>query len=448
MRLGNFPEKSLFVLLASLALTLFSVPWLAIPGWGLLIALMRNQGTTVIINAAFFFAAFFHPLGLSWDLGFTLKHYHLVILIGVILHTVQRKILPILKEGLLYVRGLWPMAALLMISVGAGLWHQTSSKTLFRAANLSLVLMSLVYLAGIVGKNEKLLERGLIFYIGGIAVQVFVNVYNLTSHRFIFELDLMYNNQFGVLTAGGLLYAVGLTLSLRGRDFNPAEIGLMALVIFLGLILTCSRSSWISFIVGFFLFLTLTGFYLRNTETKKTALKRGLLMVFSLLGCLLLAALIEVDVLERLKRLGQIFDIGYWNYLFEDKNYGFFGLLRMRQIQSLGRLLEQHPWWGIGFAPQVTDLHGLYFTLLGASGITGFYLFLIFIVSLLKKLLGTILQHPNSETSVLRITTFCAVMIWLASSVTQTMFLHFSVWIPVLASFLHIAAARHPKEPA
>jgi len=139
------------------------------------------------------------------------------------------------------------------------------------------------------------------------------------------------------------------------------------------------------------------------------------------------------EIFRRVIYLFQVFDPRAWIHAIHDQqNFGFLGILRLEQLRTLKDLMREDFLIGVGFIKILTDFHGFYFTLLGASGILGSLLFLFFGWNVLRKLANTVFLSRNTKKMALCALVFCAVSIWFLSSVTQSMYIHFSVWIHIL----------------
>ena len=146
------------------------------------------------------------------------------------------------------------------------------------------------------------------------------------------------------------------------------------------------------------------------------------------------------DVYWRVKYFYQIFDLNYWKFTFSDsQNFGFFGIDRLKQLQDVREILKAHPFVGIGFVQRVTNYHGFYFTLLGATGFLGFGLFIFFAITLLASLLKVLKKAKSSQIFLITCGVTASLCVWLISSITQSMFLHFSVWLNILFALMLVS---------
>jgi hypothetical protein len=289
------------------------------------------------------------------------------------------------------------------------------------------------------------MQTACLFFVAGTAVQCLANFYNLKMNTFVFNLDLIYNNQNATLLAMALFYSLAYLFSTSKLSTNILALAVNCL---LGgsLVLSMSRTAWLGFLVALPVF-----FYLLLRFGKAAGWWKKMLAVTVVLVVTgsLLAVYFSIDadpnwdgvqnaVLARLGHFYQILDPAYWQYTVADaQNFGFFGISRLQQLYFLNDLMQDHLLFGIGFAKTLTDFHGFYFTLLGAAGLVGIAFFLLFVWNLLRGLERIFCKTEDRERALLAAAAFCAVLVWLVSSVTQSMFIHFSVWIqPVIVMTL------------
>lgn len=421
---------------------LLSGPWL---GWSglswLALWFLSFLKFDFALFTVFFYASFFHKIGVFPDLFFSIKHFHVAWGILVLAEVWRKQCWSSIRLGLLESKPLIPIAGVLFMAVLGGVLNGANLKVFAMTANFMSVLIMMVYLAGL-SWTWPLLFRCLFYFAFGVFVQNLANFYNLAQGTFIFELDLMYNNQFAVLNAIAFFYAFALclagpTAAIRRLSF------LFSLLIFMALLLSCSRSAWFAWLFSIVLW-AVVSLQKSDPASRQLYVRRlipfaGIVIVISLA-----AASLVSDIPERIELTPKLFNWNYWKYTFEDKqNFGFLGIMRLEQLETLTELLKKHPLTGIGFAGICTDFHGLYFILLGASGIPGLVFFLYFGAALSLRLAKALKNISNSDLALIVTANLSALLVWLSSSLLQSMLIHFSVWIVVLTSILMSGPLRH-----
>jgi hypothetical protein len=147
---------------------------------------------------------------------------------------------------------------------------------------------------------------------------------------------------------------------------------------------------------------------------------------------------VSKPVHERIMGLPQLLQWDYLNYTVNDsRNFGFLGRFRLDQFLVLGDLFPKHFLFGVGFEKVVVDFHGLYFCLLGATGLAGLLLFAVFVRQMIRRLLEAVLI--SSKNVHLHVAALCSLVTWLICSLTESYFVQFSAWVVVLIALVIIA---------
>ena len=454
-----------FLLLLS---TLLTGPFLlgAALGWAGLAIYSKNKPQELAC-AAFFFAPFFHAPGFFPHLAFTLKHFHIMVFLMAARTVLQGSFVQVAGRGIRKSAWLWPVILLLAFSVGTGALQHMPASGYRMSANLALVLGCMIFLLGYVMHYRLCFLSCAFYFVLGCSVLAAVNFYNLKMKTSLLSLDLLYNNQHATLMAIALFHAFAVLLAYRSLKIRQLA---WALIILLGvsLLYTMSRTAWLSFAGMFVLFLFLLGAMPYGKRARWVGIGR-LWTAFGFLCAACAAVLIanffwpvdntrsdylEIkvhggdDIVRRMGYLFQFMDPSYWAYTLQDtQNFGFFGILRLKQLHVLADLMKEHFWFGIGLVKEMTDFHGFYFTLLGAAGFTGLCLFALFAGVLLWRLKLRIQNARRPRQYIAGAAVFCAVLVWLVSSITQSMFIHFSVWLQVLMAFVILESPERAQDP-
>lgn len=118
-------------------------------------------------------------------------------------------------------------------------------------------------------------------------------------------------------------------------------------------------------------------------------------------------------------------------FVLKAHNFGFLGHFRLVQYKELLQILKKHLFFGVGFLHRVVDFHGFYFMVLGATGLLGLLLLLLFNGNLLCRVWG-VMQSPRcADFHIIGLSTLCTILAWCIISITETFFLQFAVWINV-----------------
>lgn len=428
-------HRGAFVVFLAGALGYSQLLWLSVFSWMGLAWLFFRQ-LRFGVYAVFFFATFFHPSGFFPNLFFTIKHFHLALCLICLLELSRRQFWLTFMAGMKGSRLLVPFFLIIFVGFLGSMTHGAGNDGILMTANLLSLLIGSVYVIGLIQHYKIDLKVPIFFFLTGIILQILVNFYNIATHRMIFYLDLFYNNQFGTLVAFGFFYAVYFVIiARRGFFYQTGMFFVLALTI-TGVMFSCSRTAWISILLGTVIFFYFFYHVFSFRQNRPPVNRRCVAFFLCLLACFVFILSYHPLIRYRVTDFLEIFDFNYLKYTVEDKqNFGFLGILRLNQIYAVGDILLHSPLWGIGFVGRVTDFHGFYFTLLGGSGLIGFFLFFYFIHNISYQLeifcRRSVQKDPGD---LLKVSILCALVTWVLTSLTQTMFVQFSVWINVIAA--------------
>lgn len=426
----------LALLIPALLLTLLEGEWQwgARIGW-MLLAILFTMNRLCIYCALFFFAPWFHSTGFMTNLFFSLKHFHVAFFLALIVQAIDGSLLKALPGGFRSGRGLYSIILILAIGVINFLRFSHPIQSLRTPANILLTLAILIYLFGLLDsfgtEKSKTVRYGVMFFFSAVVVQVFIALQNTLAGTLYLGTPLVHNNHIGILCAFSSFYGLGLFLTEK-NGFPKNLFACAALITISATIASCSRTSWLSFLFCLCCFLILIYRY-QCVKSAAVIRKRHALVAFLILTILVFSiSMINPIVCERVKNLPQLLDGAYWRYTLNDfQNFGFLGIFRLQQIYDLKSLLYTQPILGVGFIKNLVDFHGLYFCLLGASGMIGLLLFSDFVRRVLNQLFEQIKIRKNDDLFFLRLASFCALLTWLLCSFLESYFVQFSPWIAI-----------------
>lgn len=404
-------------------------------GW-LFLALLFAINTDYAVYAAFFYAAFFHGTGFFPNLFFTVKHFHIVVSLLVFILFLRSELWPKVKANYKSAYNLLiPWILIILISTIAAFLNDGDQ--MFRAFRtntniLTLLVSSFLFICTM--DRKQLIVNALLFFSFGVAVRIFFASFSsATGAEFFYHEYIFFNNHIGFLSASAIfiLFALTLTSKPKLKASHYVISGLLLLMIFTGLLLSCSRTGWFAFLVGSAVF---TYFFSRMRKSQYT--REAMVSRLVLLGVTSLLALIVVmgiswnqDLFSRITSLKRFLDMDYLQFtLHETKNFGPFGIFRLNQFYSLQEILMNNWLVGVGFIKKVTDFHSLYLTLLGGSGVLGLGLFLIFALRWSSLLLDN-LSKLDDGTNLIRLGVFSTFIVWLIYSLMETFVVQFNIWI-------------------
>lgn len=435
IKTSSQPTAFLWLLfVASLGMTLCTGPyfWFARIGWmllGLLIAVHIEFG----LMAIFFFSVFFIPAGFLLKLPFTLKHFHIAVLITAVARALQGDLKEDLRRAYSFALPLFPIFILLALNAMNFLRLGLPVSTLKTSANLALVLSLCAYTGGIL--QNEMRSRGSSFFIQtaeflifGTSVQVLIAFTNQYAGTRFFDLNLAHNNHLGMLCAFISFYAIFSFINSSPNSVKKLFSFANLAVIFLGLVGALSRTSWFTFWIALCVYLYHAkknpGSVPREKQSQFVHRYIILLYIFVLINLLFL----DKAVYERFTTLPQLFSWEYWKITINDtQNFGFLGFYRLRDWQLALSCLAANPGFGCGLTHAVNDIHGLYFLILGATGIAGMIVFTYFIWSFCCRIFPG--RNGEGEFYFLRLSIFCASLIWMMASFMETFYLQFFLWI-------------------
>lgn len=461
----NFTQAiSLLLFVASMAATLMTGPWLWMSrvGW-IFLAIFFALDKHYAIYAIFYFASFFHASGLLPNDLFSLKYFHIAVFLTMFIQLIRSDLLSTFRLGLKYSHWLYPVFAIIVIAFLSAKLHHSGIKAYRVAANWGLVLVMFIYIVGLVGDDRKLLYNGILFFLFGIASQIGIGFWDMCRGWGLFQggdrwveqwihqdnrwtdMQLLHNNHLGMLAGGSFFYAFSFTLFSRRAIHRWLSMA-MSFILLGGVIFCCSRTVWGSFFLCSLLYLFM--FSPRNVAPPLAVLYlRRLAIVLVFLFAVLVFAIIMIQFVSyltiRFNSIMWLFHGYYWRYTVADSNFGFFGILRLKQFYEINEIMSRHFFFGIGLTTEVFGFHCLYFTILGASGFVGLMFFALFCRNFLNRYLRSINENRDQRQVILQIGGFCAVVMWLSSSFMETMFLHFFVWLHVAVGMLFFLPAQN-----
>jgi len=401
------------------------------------------------VNTVFFFSAFFAGSGFFQNPLVTVKHFHIGLALLILAGILRWKwVLRTAKENwrsrLVFIFWIIVIAisATSLWRVGEG-WEQGLRTT----GNLFLTLMCASFLSILLSPEDAI--HGLAFLVLGTCVR---GASGLLSYcgipGFYLNEILIFNNHIAFYLTTALFCLLPFIAVTKERWVKICYILTFYFLFFL-LVLTCSRTSYLSFVIGLMCFV-LVGrrFNVKGLSELKFVL--FLLLLVCLGGTLVLWIKVyyfpvEVPLAQpslgylihvvgvRLKSILNLFLPYYWERVLVDKeNFGFLGYHRMDQFQVVGEILKDHWILGIGLLRRVTDFHSLYLTLLGATGIIGLGSFLAFCYYWMRQLLRSIVPL-DAKTNIFRVALLSCMVNWLATSLMETYFLQFNIWTMMTA---------------
>ena len=439
----SFFLNTLFVLLLLCVFAKGSWLWLARISW-MILPILFAIDIRYAVYSAFYFSTFFQPSGYFVNPWFTLKYFHIVILLTIIVRMMNGVFHKDLIRGLKSKKIYYAIFAILFIGVVNFSRLGLPLSSLRTPGNLTLVLCMIIYLTGLVlnqwhNGNRDIIKLSGNWMVYGAATQIVVAFWNMQLHSDFLRLSLPHNNHLGILSSFCVMFALSSYINAKtsyNRLFRLFILG----VLFCGLIASLSRTAWFTFWFSFFLYLFLIDLHLKTYKSTSPQIKRRVIIG---LFIFLLMSLIIFDraVFERFTTLPQLLDMNYWKYTLADqKNFGFLGVLRLRDLKSLYAILSRELFLGTGFIRKTVDMHGFYMVVLGSTGAVGFSLFIYFLYNLLRSL-WKILWINDQKSAVLKVVVFGVIFIWVLGSFMETYFLQFFIWTNVAMAVMLIESA-------
>jgi len=290
--------------------------------------------------------------------------------------------------------------------------------------------------------GRGLLLNGIVFYLWGVAFLVLAGVFNKFYYLNIFETSVIHNNHTGILCAISIFHTFSRALENKPLIRRLLDL-LLTAILTAGLIASCSRTSWFSFIFAFIIYACLIKYYVKNMPIRSFRIVVILLVIIS-------AALIFTlpNVWLRLSNINQLIDPEYWKYTINDhQNFGFLGIFRLRDFQLIANIFSLSPIVGIGFQKEVVDAHGLYCIILGSTGLSGLLLFAYFSGQLIYSLWKTINTSGDGKLVLFSISTLCSITAWTVCSLMESYYVHFSIWLQTAIAISIIGIAAQAKSP-
>lgn len=440
----NQPSLIILVLTMCVSLlgTLMQDNYLAIAriSW-VLLAFLFILRESFILYACFFFAAFFHSAGFAPHFIFTIKHFHIALGLGLISQLLKQGVFwdfRRIKTILLYFSPF-----IVIISLGLMNYLRVSPTltsiriplnlllTMTCAATLILLLLSR---GGAEDERIRTLRQCILFFTGGICLQIALGIINSTFGTNYLQIVLMHNNHMGMFSVMGFFFSIFNFKTAVRKSFDRGLSFALTLLLFFGILLSCSRTSWISFFIAYLCYIVISKRVIEGW-TWKTFLqipKRRRLVISAAVGLMIGLSLTNQMVYDRVVLLNQLISPEYWQYMLADKqNFGCFGIYRLRDLQNVLEGLKTNPLIGVGFTRTVVDIHGLHFLVLSATGILGLSVMLLYGVYLLRKLWSKILPVKGNSLAerYLALSAVSTAIAWFFISFMESFFLQFTVWI-------------------
>lgn len=429
----------LVIFVTALGLTLLNGGWLsaARAGW-MLLAILFSIRPIFGFYAIFFYFPWFHPTEFFPNPFFSLKHFQIAAILSMIVHALNDNLLKTFKDGIKNSASFYyPWFLLLSLGFFNHFRFLLSEQALMTPLNLSAIILTLIYLRGRFSDLEAkkldttaLLRNSLVCFLAGSLLQVCIAFQNEAAGTAHFKTYLFNNNHLGILCVFSALFSIGLLMS--ERDFFIKKILYVVVFLFIAaLIAACSRTAWISFLIGISLFFI--ELKKRHRSPHFSGFKRrqvGIVVLFILASGYFLASHVDL-IRDRFSGILWLFDWKYWAYTFTDtQNFGFLGYYRLQQIYRIKDILAAEPFLGIGFIKEIMDFHGFHFCVLGASGLLGASVFVYFIRSTILKSLGFLgAKQIDASTFYIFLAAFCSFIAWLIISFLETHIHQFYVWL-------------------
>lgn len=407
--------------------------WFGLAGWGLLLFCFFRRPESKLY-ALFFYSTLFHASGYFSNPLFSLKHLHVALALSVLAGWRRDRPVETLTEGARN-RFLWLVYGVWMVAALTG-FFPFSMKAVKVSFNWALVLIFTTYLLGLLKRMPEYLKTALFFFVFGIILQCLAGYYNAAAGWALLDSSIANNNHLALLLCFGLFYALWLYLT-ETANATKVTLFLSFILMLLTLVLTLSRTGWISFLFHALLF---AGFAVTNQEVPRSA-KLRLTLIFGLLLFLVDICMMRPDFMERLFSIEWLVS---GQYLREHGD--FFGRFRPGLIRQVFNASPVEWALGRGFQHWITDIHSLYLVIFSASGIMGLALFFTFIFGLFFRLFHLVRRPSEWRSTIFYLSALCAFSSWLLTSVMATLFLQFYVWT-MLAVALFALTGKNERIP-
>lgn len=439
--LQNFFWAILFLFSIAFTLCQGTHLWLARIGW-VLLAILFSLHRRYAVYTVFFYASFFHPAGFLPNAPMTLKHFHIACILLMTTDMLRGNFVAFLKQGKVFGKVIAPFVLMLVFGCMVSLRSGFSINNFRLPLNLFVVLFALCYLYGCVvairpAQRPGVVRRSLLALCVGAGAQVAVAIANNLEGTAYWHLVLFYNHHLGNLCLFAFFYIFPIYATSK-KPTGKAAYFLLLIIIFTGLITSCSRTVWICCLAGFFLFMVISRYSLGRNVGRFAFYRHVVPAALCLYLAFFLLMLKSETVMARVVLMFQrVLDPRYWLFTIADeKNFGCLGILRLNDYALAKQLLFHHGLWGVGFLKQVTDMHGVPLVILGASGILGFSLYVWFIVRYSRKISRAFNREHSEECLLLLVGAFSNFVAWLLMSFAETFVVHFVVWVNVLLGVL------------
>ncbi len=409
------------LILLAFALTLLQGMgmWLSVVGWFILLRFFLKKPESKLY-ALFFFASFFHISGYFPNPFLSMKHFHLTMALIILVDLFQGRLIPVIKAAfrpslLWFVYGVW-----LIAFISGVLSH--SDKAIKLSLNWLLVLALISYFVQVLARTPQALRKGLIFFVIGTCIQCLIAHYNERLGHGLFDLNILHNNHLALLLNLTLFYVLWLYLTEQSASVQRYLLG--ALLLMMGTLgISQSRTGWMSFLIGFVLFF----FWIICDKNVPTTVKSRLAILAAVPLLMFDICMMRSEWAERLCSLGRLIN-GEHVHVHGD----LFGRYKPELLTRVFETTVQEQMLGRGFQHWVTDIHSLYLVLFAAAGIIGLALFLVFIAGHILGLFQRMNQTKEWRLRILLLATLSAFVCWVTTSVTETFFLQFYVWVSVV----------------
>lgn len=403
------------------------------PYWGkfgwLFFFILAGLNSDYAVYAAFYFAAFFIGSGFFPEIFFTLKHFHIAILVFIFIRLLKGEVTSGVSEkpSIFMTLLIWLM--ILAISFIAGYFGPHTKRVFMMNFNiLSLWCVAAVLFVQI-GSHEVVI-KALSFFLLGAVTRSLLAILPSFPYAAFSEI-ILYNNHISFL-ANTALFITSAFLMHEKNWLKKSVYAGIAFCLVLTIILSCSRTAWMSLLITSAIAIYL--FHQMNLKRTVIHQRTNSKLFFVLCGLLFLTLLTTTmiynrPVFSRIIDFGRLGQSNYWEYTFNDhENFGFLGIYRLRQFQTLWDIFRAHPLIGIGFTRDVTDFHSIYFTVLGGTGALGFGLFILFCYLWIKNLLAKMFSLDDG-LNLFRLGVLLAFLVWLLHSMMESFLIQFHVWV-------------------
>ncbi len=433
----------------ALVLTLLSGKWLFLArlGW-ILLLIFYTLNLNYALYSLIFYAAFFCPTEYLPNPLLTVKHFHVAVMLTFLVQLFRNHFWRTLGRSLRQALVFYPFLYIFLCGVLMGLPEGNSQRPLRMIGNVTLVFLSFSYVFALIADREDLLRKGALFFVAAVALQVLIALYNHFADTKWLDIRMIHNNHLGILSAFSFFYAFSLGLGHHRRFFRWLG-RICSLVIFVGVLFSCSRSAWLSLLIGYFIFYGLLGKILKCDQQCLVHFQK-----FFLLSCVLIPLAIygvcaNPVLLNRVMDFLDIFNPLEWRRaLLDRQNFGFLGIFRLNQLDYLGSMPWYNYLWGRGLTSRIMDFHGFYFVVIGASGLLGILLLSVFCRKLIHGMLKAVQACTTSEEGIFRAGVLCAFIVWLLISFTETLYIQFYIWFNLFAAALIARAGMSPPGEA